>query len=88
MKALIELYNEGVIDYLVSIGVVSTTILSYMHYYHDYIQLKDEGRTYRESVAILSQRYNVSDTTIKKGIRKVLKAQRNPMYISKRLAIN
>jgi hypothetical protein len=76
MTSLMELYHNGTIDYLVRTRVVSTTILSYIHYYEDFMELKMEGKTYRESVRLLSLQNHVSETTIKKGIRIVTAAQR------------
>lgn len=72
---LMDLYYDGVMDYLVRTRIVSPTILSYIHYYKEYHQLKCEGRTYRECVRLLSERNRVSETTIKKGIRIVHAAQ-------------
>jgi len=76
MTTLMELYNKGVMDYLVKTRIVSPTILSYIQYYEDFNQLKLEGRTYRESVRVLACRHHVSETTIKKGIRIVTAAER------------
>lgn len=76
MTTLLELYHNGTLDYLVRTRVVSTTILSYIQYYEDFQGLKREGRTYRESVRLLSLQHHVSETTIKKGIRIVTAAQR------------
>ena len=76
MTTLMELYHNGTIDYLVRTRVVSTTILSYIQYYEDFMDLKVQGKTYRESVRILAGQHHVSETTIKKGIRIVTAAQR------------
>ena len=76
MTTLLELYHNGTLDYLVRTRVVSTTILSYIQYYEDFQELKREGKTYRESVRLLSIQHHVSETTIKKGIRIVTAAQR------------
>lgn len=76
MTSLMELYHNGTIDYLVRTRVVSTTILSYIHYYEDFMSLKMQGKTYRESVRLLSGQHHVSETTIKKGIRIVTAAER------------
>ncbi len=75
MTTLMDLYYEGVIDYLVKTGVMSPTILSYIQYFLEFNQLKIEGNTYRESVRVLAYRHHVSETTIKKGIRIVHTAQ-------------
>lgn len=76
MTSLMELYHNGTIDYLVRTRIVSTTILSYIQYYEDFMDLKMQGKTYRESVRLLSNQHHVSETTIKKGIRIVTSAQR------------
>ena len=76
MLSLMELYHNGTIEYLVRTRVVSTTILSYIQYYEDFMELKMAGKTYRESVRLLSAQHQVSETTIKKGIRIVTAAQR------------
>jgi len=76
MTSLMELYHNGTIEYLVRTRVVSTTILSYIQYFEDFTELKMQGKTYRESVRLLSAQHQVSETTIKKGIRIVTAAQR------------
>lgn len=76
MISLMDLHNNGTIDYLVRTRVVSTTILSYIHYFEDFTELKLQGKTYREAVRMLSGQHHVSETTIKKGIRIVTAAQR------------
>lgn len=76
MTSLMELYHNGTIEYLVRTRVVSTTILSYIQYFEDFTELKMQGKTYRESVRLLSAQHHVSETTIKKGIRIVTAAQR------------
>jgi tryptophan 2,3-dioxygenase len=76
MTTLMDLYHNGLVDYLVRSRVVSTTILSYIHYYEDFNLLKMQGKTYREAVRLLSIQHHVSETTIKKGIRIVTAAER------------
>ncbi len=75
MTTLMDLYYDGVMDYLIRTRIVSPTILSYIQYYEGYNRLKCEGKNYRESVRLLSERHRVSETTIKKGIRVVHAAQ-------------
>jgi hypothetical protein len=69
---IIELHEKGVIDYLNKKGIISESILYYIQYYLKFKALREQGKTYRESVRILSEEYKVSETTIKKGVRLIL----------------
>jgi len=86
MKTLLELHQSGVINYLVKASVVSTTVLAYIEYYEQFIRLRSEGRSYREAVQALATVYQVSVTTIKKGVRMVTAAERMPDRPPLRLA--
>ena len=86
MKTLIQLHQEGVINYLVRTGVVSATVLAYLQYHDEFERLRNGGHTYREAVRQLSEEHRVSATTIKKGIRIVTAAQRIPQQSSLRIA--
>lgn len=76
MKTLLELHQTGVISYLVKASVVSTTVLAYIEYYEQFVRLRGEGRSYRDAVQCLATMYQVSVTTIKKGVRMVTAAER------------
>lgn len=78
MKTLLELHQSGVISYLVKASVVSTTMLAYIEYYEKFARLRGEGKSYREAVQNLASMYQVSATTIKKGVRMVTAAERLP----------
>jgi len=69
MKTLLDLYQEGYIDYLVKVGIISPTITSYIQFYLEFNECRETGRTYRDSVKMLAQKHGVSETTVKKGIR-------------------
>ena len=66
---IIELHEKGVIDYLNKKKIISGSILFYIQYFLKFRILREQGKTYRESVRVLSEEYKVSETTIKKGIR-------------------
>ncbi len=66
---IIELHEKGVIDYLNKKKIISGSILYYIQYFLKFRILREQGKTYRESVRVLSEEYKVSETTIKKGIR-------------------
>jgi HTH domain len=66
---VLELYRNGIIDYLYHKGLLSGSTLSYIEYYMRYQELRKNSKGYRESVRILSQEFGVSETTIKKAIK-------------------
>ena len=66
---IIELHEKGVIDYLNKKKIISGSILFYIQYFLKFRILREQGKTYRESVRVLSEEYKVSETTINKGIR-------------------
>ena len=68
---VVELYENGVINYLLKNGMLSPSVSSYIEYFIKFSSYRQSGKTYRESVALLSEEYRVSTTTIKKGIRLV-----------------
>jgi len=86
MKTLLELHQTGVISYLVKASVVSTTVLAYIEYYQQFVRLRAEGKSYRDAVQCLATAYQVSVTTIKKGVRMVTAAERQPGQPPMRLA--
>lgn len=86
MKTLLELHRNGVINYLVKASVVSTSVLSYIHYHEEFTRLRTAGHSYRSAVQALSAQHHVSVTTIKKGVRMVTAAERLPGNPSLRLA--
>ena len=75
MTTLLELYENGVISYLVKNRIVSTTMLAYIEYFKEYSNHRKEGMSYRGAVRTLSVKHGVSETTIKKGIRIVKAAE-------------
>jgi hypothetical protein len=66
---VLELYQNGIIDYLYHKGLLSGSTLSYIGYYMRYQELRKNSRGYRESVRMLSREFGVSETTIKKAIK-------------------
>jgi hypothetical protein len=66
---VLELYQNGIIDYLYHKGLLSGSTLSYIEYYMRYQELRRNRRGYRESVRMLSREFGVSETTIKKAIK-------------------
>jgi hypothetical protein len=66
---VLELYQNGIIDYLYHKGLLSGSTLSYIEYYMRYQELRRNSRGYRESVRMLSREFGVSETTIKKAIK-------------------
>ena len=75
MITVIDLYNNGIIAYLVKNGIVSSTMISYIEYFERYEEYRREGRTYRGSIGQVAMEYSVSETTVKKGIRIIQAAQ-------------
>jgi hypothetical protein len=67
--SVIDLYENGTINYLFKRGLISQTVPIYMEYFLKFSAHRKNGMTHRESVAVLSQEYRVSSTTIKKGIK-------------------
>lgn len=84
MITIIDLYNKGIIDYLVKTRIVSSTMVSYIEYFERYTQHRHEGRTYRVAIGLLAGEYGVSETTIKKGIRTIQAAQSNQIVTLKK----
>lgn len=68
MKVL-ELYENGVIEFLHNKGLLSASTLSYIRYYMKYLDYRGAGKGYRQSVRLLSNEFQVSETTIKKAIK-------------------
>lgn len=66
---VLELYNNGTIDYLYHKGLLSGSTLSYIEYYMRYQEFRKNSMGYRESVRQLSKEFGVSETTIKKAIK-------------------
>ncbi len=66
---VLELYQNGIIDYLYHKGLLSGSTLSYIEYYRRYLELRGNSKGYRESVRTLSREFGVSETTIKKAIK-------------------
>jgi len=66
---VLELYQNGIIEYLYHKGLLSGSTLSYIEYYLRYQELRRNSRGYRESVRMLSREFGVSETTIKKAIK-------------------
>jgi len=66
---VLELYQNGIIDYLYHKGLLSGSTLSYIEYYMRYQELRKNSKGYRESVRTLSREFGVSETTIKKAIK-------------------
>jgi predicted transcriptional regulator len=50
---------------------VSGSTLAYVEYYTRYLEERELGKKYRESVRCLSKEFRVSETTIKKAIKVV-----------------
>jgi hypothetical protein len=67
--SVLELNNQGVIIYLFKNGLVSSSMVSYINYYERFLVYRNMGKTYRESIRLLSEENNVSETTIKKAVR-------------------
>ena len=67
--SVLELHNQGVINYLFRSGLVSSSLVSYINYYEKFLSYRNMGKTYREAVRLLSIENNVSETTIKKAVR-------------------
>jgi hypothetical protein len=66
---VLDLYHNGIIDYLYHKGLLSGSTLSYIEYYMRYQELRKNSKGYRESVRQLSGEFGVSETTIKKAIK-------------------
>jgi len=71
MMSVVELYENGVISYLFQKGLVSPSVPIYIEYFIKFSTYRNSGRTYRDTIDILSKEYHVSGTTIKKGIRTI-----------------
>jgi hypothetical protein len=67
--SVLELYQRGIISFLHSKGLVSSSTLTYVEYYKRFLQERNRGVGYRESVRRLSLEFKVSETTIKKAVR-------------------
>jgi hypothetical protein len=67
--SVLELNNKGVISYLFKNGLMSSSMVSYINYYERFLVYRNMGKTYRESIRLLSEENNVSETTIKKAVR-------------------
>lgn len=66
---VVELYENGTIPYLFQKGLVSSSLPVYIEYFLKFSKYRKMGKTYRESVMLLSRECKVSITTIKKAIR-------------------
>jgi hypothetical protein len=66
---VLELYENGIIEYLYHKGLLSGSTLSYIEYFKRYQQCRNQGMGYRESVRTLSKEFGVSETTIKKAVK-------------------
>ncbi len=66
---VIQLHQQGVINYLFRNGLMSSSMVTYIEYYEKFSSYRGSGKTYRESVRLLSEENNVSETTIKKAVR-------------------
>lgn len=69
VMSVLELYQRGIISFLHSKGLVSSSTLTYVEYYKRFLQERNRGLGYRESVRKLSLEFKVSETTIKKAVR-------------------
>ncbi len=69
--SVVELYENGVIGYLFQKGLVSPSVPIYIEYFIKFSMYRKSGKTYRDSVDLLSKEYHVSGTTVKKGIRTI-----------------
>lgn len=67
--SILDLHQNGVIEYLFNKGLLSGSTLAYVEYYKRYRQERLAGKRYRESIRQLSKEFGVSETTIKKAIR-------------------
>jgi hypothetical protein len=67
--SILELYHHGVINFLFRRGLLSSSTLVYVEYYHRFRQERANGSGYRESIRKLSSEFGVSETTIKKAVR-------------------
>jgi hypothetical protein len=64
-----SLFNEGVINYLYKNGIISSSIISYMEYFKKFSEHRNSGKSYRESIHLISMECHVSETTVKKAVR-------------------
>jgi hypothetical protein len=71
IMSVLDLYQRGIIGYLFNKGLVSGSTLAYVEYYTRYLEEREHGKKYRESVRSLSKEFRVSETTIKKAIKVV-----------------
>ena len=69
--SVVELYENGVIGYLFQKGLVSPSVPIYIEYFLKFSTYRKSGKTYRDSIDLLSKEYHVSNTTVKKAIRTI-----------------
>lgn len=77
---ILDLYQRGVIDFLHQKGLLSRSMLAYVEYYKRFVQERELGAGYRESVRKLSKEYRVSETTIKKAVRVIHNGENEGSY--------
>jgi hypothetical protein len=75
--SVVELYENGTIEYLLKNGLLSPAVPNYIEYFIKFSAYRNSGKTYREAIGILSRDYGVSSTTIKKAIKTIKGAIQN-----------
>jgi pimeloyl-CoA synthetase len=88
---ILELHQNGVMDYLHKKGLLSSSTLTYIEYYKRFLQERNAGNGYRESIRRLTREFGVSETTIKKAVRIMQKGEKDTVQIMdgfKKLAEN
>lgn len=64
-----ELYENGTIKFLYNKGVVSIDVLCYFQYMDHYNTCRAMGEGYNMAINSTSDRFNVSQSTIKRAVR-------------------
>jgi len=70
-----ELYHTGHIKLLFNRCLLSADVLAYFDYVAHYEALRGGGTTYREAVYLTANRFGVSESTIKRAVRRIMGAK-------------
>ncbi len=66
-----EVYKSGAVKLLFDRGLISAELMLYFKYYEDFVLFRNEGKTYREAILCVSVKYNKSESTIERAVRKL-----------------
>ena len=66
---LLEYFENGTIKDLTDRGIIGTKYLSYFDYWKTYKYYHDQGKGYREGIALTADSHGVSYDTVRNAVR-------------------